>query len=239
VNFTVEPEKEFKQVPMGTYTAKLNKIEERPPTVEKPEWGPSYMFEFMVMDPGEHHGESVACFTPIVPKTNNGLGKLLRGMLGRPLQPGEPIDGAKLIGQLFTISVDLNQTGKRTKVVNAVPAKAYPGPIAAAPVAPPAPPAPSAPPAPPAAQKLAAALGASPAAPAPAPYQKQYVQNRDCFRDQNRWCHYAGPDGLSKESRILELKVAIADGRLVGSDVRVYLPESAEWMPWAAVDLPF
>ena len=231
MNFTVQAENEFKMVPVGTYTAKLNKIEQRPPTAAKPEWGPSLLWEFIVMDPGENHGDSVACFTPTTPKTGNNLGKLLRGMMGRPLKPGEGIDADELLGKLFSISVDFNESGSRTKVISAVPMKTAPKPAAAeAPAAPAVPP-------PPGAQKLAAALGSAPAA--PPPIQKVYVQGRDCFKDPNRWVHYCGADGMSKEIRVLELKMAITNGKLAGSEIQVYLPESAEWMPWAAVDLPF
>lgn len=234
MNFTVQAENEFRMVPVGQYTAKLNKIDERPPTAAKPEWGPSLMWEFMVMDPGENHGDSVACFTPTTPKTNNNLGKLLRGMLGRPLKAGEGINAGELIGKLFNISVDFNESGNRTKVISATPHRNQPSPTesASAPASAPVPPPP-----PPAAQKLAAALGATPSA--PPPVQKVFVQRRECFQDPNRWCHWSGPDGMSKESRILELKVAIGNGKLASNEVQVYLPESAEWMPWAAVDLPF
>jgi pyruvate/2-oxoglutarate dehydrogenase complex dihydrolipoamide acyltransferase (E2) component len=238
MNFTVQAENEFRMVPVGQYIARLNKIDERPPTAAKPEWGPSLMWEFIVMDPGQNHGDSVACFTSTDPKTNNNLGKLLRGMLGRPLKAGEGINAGELIGKLFNISVDFNDSGNRTKVISATPHRnqAIPAESASTPASAPAS-APVAPPPPPAAQKLAAALGSAPAA--PSPIQKVYVQGRDCFKDPNRWVHYCGADGMSKEIRVLELKMGITNGKLAGSEIKVYLPDSAEWMPWAAVDLPF
>ena len=152
MNFVIQEEREFRSVEVGTYTARLNKIEEKPPTQTNPDWGPSLMWEFIVLDDGPHRGDSVAAFTPAVPKTGNGLGKLLRQMMGRNLRPGEQLDGAALIGKPFTVYVDFNKTGTRTRVVSAVPIKT--------PAAPSSPPAAAPAPVPPAAQKLAAALAA-------------------------------------------------------------------------------
>lgn len=234
MNFVIQEEKEFRAVEVGTYTARLNKIEEKPPTAANPDWGPSLMFEFVVLDDGPSKGDTVAAFTPAVPKTGNGLGKLLKQMMGRALKPGEQLDGNNLINRPFTIFVDFNKTGTRTRVVSAVPLKSQ---------APPAPaPAPVAP-LPPAAQKLAAALAQSPAAsvpppPPPAPAPRLTAQTQQDFQDTSRWAHFS-VEGQGQEMQIQEMRQRISQGAVALENVLAYIPATAEWIPFAAVDLPF
>ena len=234
MNFVIQEEREFRSVEVGTYTARLNKIEEKPPTQANPDWGPSLMWEFVVLDDGPHRGDSVAAFTPAVPKTGNGLGKLLRQMMGRNLRPGEQLDGSAFIGKPFTVYVDLNKSGTRTRVISAVPVKT--------PAAPSSPPAPAPTPIPPAAQKLAAALaGSPPAAPAPAPVPavKVHVTKREDFQNTSKWAFFSVGEGLSEEAQIQDIRNRITTGQVAAASVMAYVPDSAEWIPFAAVDLPF
>ena len=222
MNFVIQEEKEFQSVDVGTYTAKLNKIEEKPPTPTNPDWGPSLMWEFVVQDDGPHRGNSVAAFTPAVAKTGNSLGKLLKQMMGRALKPGEQLDGTSLIGKLYTVFVDYNKTGTRTKVVSAVPVRS--GPQSMPPIPAPA---------------TVAPATVPPAAPPRPPATKLHVQTQDDYKDTSKWAHFSTGDGLSQEMQIQEMRGRIVRKEVEASTLLAYIPHTAEWIPFSAVDLPF
>lgn len=129
-------------VPVGTYKAKLTGYKAMPASPQFPDSKPSFAWEFEVLE-GEHAGKVSSRFTPQNLTTANGLGKMLRELLGRNIVGGEDIDVEKLIGKPLTITVGWNKTGTKTKVILCSPvesqANASPPPPPAPPVAPPPP----------------------------------------------------------------------------------------------------
>lgn len=126
-------------VPVGTYKAKLTGYKAMPASSQFPDSKPSFAWEFEVLE-GEHAGKVSSRFTPQNLTTANGLGKMLRELLGRNIVGGEDIDVEKLIGKPLTITVGWNKTGTKTKVIlcSALENKAPVAP--AAPATPPPPP---------------------------------------------------------------------------------------------------
>jgi hypothetical protein len=51
----------------------------------------------------------------------SGLGKLLRELLGRPIQVGEVITPEQFYGQAFLVTVGLNRDGDKTRVIMVQP----------------------------------------------------------------------------------------------------------------------
>lgn len=122
LNFKVQAGGESKfDVPPGMYRARLDDVKEMPPSAKNPDWGPSLVWEFEVLE-GEHTGKRPSCFTPCTPSTANGLGRLLQTMLGRKIQPGEDIDAEALIGKEYQITVSPNKDGTKNRVNAAFPA---------------------------------------------------------------------------------------------------------------------
>lgn len=107
-------------VPPGMYRARLEDVKEMPPSAANPDWGPSLVWEFEVLE-GEHTGKRPSCFTPVTASTANGLGRLLQTMLGRKIQPGEDVDVEGMIGQEFQITVSPNKAGTKNRVNAAFP----------------------------------------------------------------------------------------------------------------------
>ena len=54
---------------------------------------------------GPHKGRRLSTITGTVPTEKNGCGRILAGMFGRPIKPGEDIDIEPLIGQTFLVNV--------------------------------------------------------------------------------------------------------------------------------------
>ena len=138
-------------VPTGTYPAKLLGYKEMPASPKFPDSGPSYVWEFEVIE-GLHARKTTSRWTPTKLTTGNNFGKLVREMLGRPLIGGEDVDPDTFIGKKYTITVGPSADGAKTKVIMVSPLTAStmapPPPLAppaplsnrrTAPVAPPAP----------------------------------------------------------------------------------------------------
>lgn len=107
-------------VPVGTYKAKLVGYKEMPPSQQFPDSKPSWAWEFEVVD-GEHAGKITSRFTPQTLTTGNGLGKMLREMLGRQIVGGENVDVEKLIGKTYQVTVGFNKTGTKTRAILCAP----------------------------------------------------------------------------------------------------------------------
>lgn len=138
-------------VPTGTYSARLLGYKEMPASPRFPDSGPSYVWEFEIIE-GLHARKTTSRWTPTKLTTGNNFGKLVREMLGRPLIGGEDVDPDTFINKKFTITVGPSADGTKTKVIMVAP-------IATSTMAPPPPP-----PAAPAAK--APVAPAAPAAPA-------------------------------------------------------------------------
>ena len=227
MEFTVQASNEFPNVDVGTYTATLEKIQEMPPTQANPTWGPSLLWQFRITTPGQWFGKDVAAFTPAVPKENNNLGKLLRQMIGRKLQPNEKVDAGAMIGQPFSIVVDLNPSGQKTRVVSAHKTSQAPlaSMIQSATKA-----APSAPPRPPASQ----------AAPTPPKPARAVVTKEDLSGANLDLTAFFSLDGApSFEATIGSVRQKVTQGLLDPQELQAYCPATTEWIPWVTIDLPF
>jgi pyruvate/2-oxoglutarate dehydrogenase complex dihydrolipoamide acyltransferase (E2) component len=145
-------------VPVGTYAARLTECAEKPS--KTPGWGPQLAWNFEITD-GPLRGKVATCWTGTDPSLKSGLGKLLRELLGRPIQVGEVITPEQFYGQPFLVTVGLNRDGDKTRVIMVQPVGS---PQAAAAVAtgPSQQPAPAA-----AAAPAPAAPGSGPAEPPP------------------------------------------------------------------------
>lgn len=93
-------------LPPGSYKAKLVKVE---PT-EHAEYGPGLRWAFAVAD-GPHADRLAARTTGCYPTAQNALGRMLAGMLGRPLTVDDEVDVDDLIGREFVIAVEATENG--------------------------------------------------------------------------------------------------------------------------------
>jgi hypothetical protein len=226
MQFTVQADNEYPKVDVGTYHATLEKIEEMPPTQANPTWGPSLLWQFKITTPGKWNGKDIAAFTPAVPKENNNLGKLLRQMVGRKLLPNENVDVGPMIGQTFSIVVDLNPSGQKTRVISAHK-------IGAQVMAP--------------TQKeaLASIVASTPSIPAPpkppvAPVAKsQPIQTQADLTSLHMTAFFSSDSAPSFEATIARVRQDIAQGKLDKGGLQVYIPATTEWIPWDIVDMPF
>jgi hypothetical protein len=110
------------EMPPGVYPAVLRGIKPLPASV-----GPNgeprdalYAWEFEVTE-GPQAGKRPSALTPQYGTTRNGLGRLLRGLLGRPVGPDERVELAAFVGRPFAVTVGFNATGLKTRVTAAVP----------------------------------------------------------------------------------------------------------------------
>ena len=107
-------------LPAGEYSSRLIEVKTLPPSELHPDWGSSLAWEYEVLL-GPRKGQRGTAFTPCVLKSQNGLGVLMRSMLGRAFAAGEEFDADALIGKTFKIFVDFNKSGSRTRVMRAIP----------------------------------------------------------------------------------------------------------------------
>jgi len=115
---TVSPSPFF--CPPGRYKARLTTIKPLPP-MRLPDGkvgDPLFAWEFEVCD-GPQAGRRPSALTPQAATVRNGLGRLLRSILGRPIDPAECIDLATFVGRDFAIEVAFNAAGLKTRVVSA------------------------------------------------------------------------------------------------------------------------
>jgi hypothetical protein len=101
-------------VPPGSYTARLTAVER----VQNEQYGPGLKLVFTVTA-GKYSGQRSARTTGSEPTPRNSLGRMLSGMLGRPLTPNEEVDIDDLIGREYLIVVAATDTGA-TRVETAV-----------------------------------------------------------------------------------------------------------------------
>lgn len=97
-------------VPAGSYRAKLVGVEQ----IVNDQYGPGLRFSFAVSE-GPHAGLRAWRTTGCVPTPANSLGKLLSGMLGRPLALDEELDTSGLIGREYLIVIVATERGTRVE----------------------------------------------------------------------------------------------------------------------------
>ena len=103
--------------PVGIYKAEFLGVKK----TEHDEYGLGARFDFKVTG-GEHVGKIASRTTKPTPSAKNVCGKLMSGILGRAMAPGEKVNLAPFIGKTFTIIVGLAQNGQSTRVESVVAA---------------------------------------------------------------------------------------------------------------------
>jgi hypothetical protein len=91
-------------VPAGMYKATFAGVEETPP---HPEYGRGVRFKFKVVG-GDHDAEeaTVICGIEKAASPKNRLGRVLGGLIGKPVAPGETITIDQYVGKQFLIQVE-------------------------------------------------------------------------------------------------------------------------------------
>jgi len=107
--------------PVGNYTATFAGIESQPANPAKG-YGPGLRFKFAI-DAGPQAGQTTSRITSTTPTQRNACGRMLSGLLGRPLRDGEQIDVAPLVGKRFMVVVAAGREGgTRVEAVTPIPA---------------------------------------------------------------------------------------------------------------------
>lgn len=226
-------------LPAGEYSARLVECKTLPPSEMHPDWGPSLAWEYEVLV-GPKRGHRGTAFTPCQLRSTNGLGVLMRSMLGRAFAPGEEFDADAMIGKTFRIFVDFNKSGSRTRVMRATPiddptqytdSSEIPAGMHV-PVARTASP-------PTNAHGHAARAPARPGAPAAPAAPKQAVVSQADYKRPGMWAYVTiGDNPETREMQVSAIRQLVVEGTSTG-DIMCYIPESASWLTLAAVDMPF
>jgi hypothetical protein len=225
-------------LPAGEYTARLKEVKTLPPSELHPDWGSSLAWEYEVLQ-GPKAGQRGTAFTPCVLKSQNGLGVLMRSMLGRAFAAGEEFDADALIGKTFKIFVDFNKSGSRTRVMRAIPVAdpELTSNVTSA-QAPPFTPGPRTAPAPTNELGHSAPRRAGPSIPPP-PAPKIAVDTTADFKRQSLWAFVQiGDNPETQEMQISAIRQLVING-MSPSNINCYIPAEASWLTLTAVDMPF
>jgi hypothetical protein len=102
-------------VPSGTYRAKFCGVEPS----QHAEYGPGVRFLFEVTD-GPYAGQQTGRVTALKPTPGNNTGRMLAGIVGRPLRPDEEVDIDQYVGRPYLLTVE-QTPGGATRVATVVP----------------------------------------------------------------------------------------------------------------------
>jgi hypothetical protein len=102
--------------PPGNYRARFQGIE----NTSHPEYGAGVRFLFEVVA-GAHSGRRVSRVTSCTPTLSNSAGRMLAGIVGRPLQHDEQVDIDRFVGRHYAIVVEAAPSGG-TRVAALMPA---------------------------------------------------------------------------------------------------------------------
>ena len=107
-------------VPAGNYTGVFAGLEDVPPNTErKLDAGIRWKF---TIDDGPYKGEIASRITGSRPSIKTNCGKMLSGLIGRPLRENEQIDTDNYLGKRYVIVVERGQEGAtRVEVVILMP----------------------------------------------------------------------------------------------------------------------
>lgn len=228
-------------LPAGEYTARLKEVKTLPPSELHPDWGSSLAWEYEVLQ-GPKAGQRGTAFTPCILKSQNGLGVLVRSMLGRAFQAGEEFDSQTFIGKCFKIFVDFNKSGSRTRVMRAIPVADPEMPLAnvTSAQAPAYTPGPRTAPAP--TNELGHSAPRRPAAAPPTPPStapKIAVDTTADFKRQSLWAFVQiGDNPETQEMQVSAIRQLVING-MSPTNINCYIPSEASWLTLAAVDMPF
>jgi hypothetical protein len=99
-------------IPPGTYAAEFVGVEAQ----EANEYGAGLKWTWRIIS-GPHAGATATRITGPAPTRANACGKILAGLLGRPLAEGEDVDTTALKGRRYFIVVEATEKGG-SKVAN-------------------------------------------------------------------------------------------------------------------------
>ena len=99
-------------VPAGTYSCVFSGAFELPPKKDGPGYGPAIILKWR-----DDKGNEPSAIVAAQPTLKNRTGTILKGMLGRDLQPDEAIDWQQFEGQRFIVMVGNNKSGTGTTVL--------------------------------------------------------------------------------------------------------------------------
>jgi hypothetical protein len=102
--------------PAGHYTASFVDAREMPPSDKG--FDPAMRLVWQVNDGSDADGVEATRICPIQATGRNITGKLLVGLLGRPLEVGEDWDLSPCIGQDYLIVVEENESRTGTRVIS-------------------------------------------------------------------------------------------------------------------------
>lgn len=96
-------------VPAGAYSARFAGVEPTPADPIKG-YGPGLKWTWEVLS-GPQAGQKASRTTQATPTQKNAAGKIISGLIGRPLQMGENVDIGSLIGRTYLVVVAEGQSG--------------------------------------------------------------------------------------------------------------------------------
>jgi hypothetical protein len=101
-------------VPAGNYVAKFKGIE--PYQDKENKYGEGLRWTWQV-EKGPHAGQTASRITGCSPSPKNACGKILSGLLNRPVQPSEEVDINDFVGKSYLIVVGAAESGTRVETV--------------------------------------------------------------------------------------------------------------------------
>ena len=103
--------------PAGLYRATFEGVVK----TSHPEYGDGARFDWKVID-GDQKGRVASRTGKPIPTGKNITGRLMAGLLGRAISPGEKVSLASFIGKTYTIVVAASPSGSAMRVESCIPA---------------------------------------------------------------------------------------------------------------------
>src|SRR5262245_49262299 len=103
-------------VPAGTYVAQFAGVEPK----QHKEYGDGLCWKFRISQ-GPQTGKTTLRFTGPTPSPNSVCGRIVSGLVGRPLKPDEEIEFDSYLGKSFLIIVEPAQRDGLTRVAAVTP----------------------------------------------------------------------------------------------------------------------
>jgi hypothetical protein len=100
-------------LPPGMFPTVLKNFEE----TTHPEFGEGILIRFEITG-GQHAGQvsGVTISTESPPSPTNKAGRILAGLLGRALTPGEKVDLSQFVGKPYNVILETNKKGTGTAI---------------------------------------------------------------------------------------------------------------------------
>ena len=103
--------------PAGIYRATFEGVVK----TSHPEYGDGARFDWRISE-GEHRGRVASRTCKPQPSAKNVTGRIMAGLLGRAIAPGEKVTLAPLVGKTFTVVDGTAPNGTATRVESCIPA---------------------------------------------------------------------------------------------------------------------